>query len=329
MPEKILVFLTETSGSGFTVGGREAMGLGVQIASALGGELDLAVFAHTENAAVAEALERGAARVFAIGITEHHSHDVHVGAACDAIRESGAKYVVFSRGPSVLDVVPRVAARLGGGCVMGVTEIRSAIGEVDAVAATYGGAARAVYRFKGDGPRIMTPAAGAAEPPPREIGMSGAVIGVPVITPPHERVRVVEPVKPLEGPRLEDATVVISGGRGIKSAENYTLIRELAEALGGMPGASRAIVDDSWATPAQQVGLTGKIVTPQLYIAAGISGASQHMAGCSNAKTLVAINTDRDAPIFRYAHFGIVDNCLEVLPELIRLARERSDAGRA
>jgi electron transfer flavoprotein alpha subunit len=157
--------------------------------------------------------------------------------------------------------------------------------------------------------------------------MSGRVIGVPTITRPHERVRIVEPAKPPEGPRLEDAPVVVSGGRGIKDAANYRLIEELAEALGGMPGASRAIVDDSWATPAQQVGLTGKIVTPQVYFAVGISGASQHMAGCSNAKMLVAINTDRDAPIFRYAHYGIVDNCLDVLPELIRLAKERAAAG--
>jgi electron transfer flavoprotein alpha subunit len=195
------------------------------------------------------------------------------------------------------------------------------------VAAIYGGAARAVYRFTGSGPRVISGAPGAAEIPEREPGRTVEVVEVPYLDRIPDRVRVVEPARAADGPRLEDARVVVSGGRGLKSSDNYKLIRELASALGGLPGASRAIVDDSWATPAQQVGLTGKIVTPQVYFAMGISGASQHMAGCSNSKILVAVNTDPDAPIFRYAHYGIVDNCLEVLPELIRLAKERSSAG--
>ena len=102
------------------------------------------------------------------------------------------------------------------------------------------------------------------------------------------------------------------------------LIRELAANLGGMPGASRAIVDEGWAPSEEQVGLTGKIVSPNLYVAAGISGASQHMMGCSTARVLVGINTDRDAPIFRYARYGIHGDALAVLPELIRLTRERA-----
>ncbi|MBT4520501.1 MAG: electron transfer flavoprotein subunit alpha/FixB family protein [Halieaceae bacterium] len=124
-----------------------------------------------------------------------------------------------------------------------------------------------------------------------------------------------------EGPRLEDADIIVSGGRGLGSADNYALIRELASELGGLPGASRVIVDEGWVDSSHQVGLTGKITRPGLYLAAGISGASQHMAGCSAAKTIVAINKDQDASIYRYARYGIVADCLEVLPELIKAAK--------
>jgi electron transfer flavoprotein alpha subunit len=136
----------------------------------------------------------------------------------------------------------------------------------------------------------------------------------------EERIRVVER-KAEEGPRLEDAQIIVSGGRGLGSADKFALVEELAEALGGLAAASRPIVDDGWADSSRQIGLTGKIARPALYIAAGISGASQHMAGCAAAKTIVAINSDADAPIFRYARYGIVGDCLEVLPELTQALR--------
>jgi electron transfer flavoprotein alpha subunit len=207
---------------------------------------------------------------------------------------------------------------------MGVTEVGVIDGDIEPVAAIYGGAARAVYRFAGSGPRVLSFAPGAVSAGAAPSGPPAEVVALPVEPQSAPRVKVLEPVRAPEGPRLEDARVIVSGGRGLKERDNYALIEALAAVLNGLPGASRAIVDDGWATPAQQVGLTGKIVTPDLYIAAGISGASQHMAGCSNARTLVAINTDPDAPIFRYAHLGIVDDCLLILPELIRLARERT-----
>jgi electron transfer flavoprotein alpha subunit len=325
MPDRVLAILTETGPAGLTGASREGLGLAATAAEVLGGDYEAAIFAAPGSEPITEAIERGAARVFALG-ERPAGAEAALAAAVEAVSASEARVVVFNRGPLVLDLVPRLAARLGGGCVMGVTEVRAADGDVCAVAAVFGGAARAIYAFKGDGPRVISAAAGAAEAPERTAGRTAEVIAIQV-SPAAERIRVVEPVRAAEGPRLEDARVVVSGGRGLRGAENYALIRELAEAMGGMPGASRAIVDDAWATPAQQVGLTGKIVTPQVYIAAGISGASQHMAGCANSKTLIAINTDPEAPIFRYAHFGVVENCLEVLPELIRLAKARTSGG--
>jgi electron transfer flavoprotein alpha subunit len=323
MSETVLAILTDTNAAGLTGPARECLGLAADIAAIINGQRVAAVYAEPGAAAITEAFGRGVSRVFAIPPQGRAGSDALVASAALAVAAARASTIVVNRGPDVLDLVPRLAARLGGGCVMGVTAVRAAPGGgLHYVAAIYGGAARAVYRFKGNAPRVISGAAGAARPPSPSSAPPGEVVSLE-LPPPSSRVRVIEPLAAPEGPRLEDARIVVSGGRGLRDGENYGLVKELAAALGGMPGASRAIVDDAWAAPAQQVGLTGKIVTPEVYFAIGISGASQHLAGCSNSKIIVAVNTDPEAPIFRYAHLGIVGDCLEVLPELIRLAKER------
>jgi electron transfer flavoprotein alpha subunit len=197
-------------------------------------------------------------------------------------------------------------------------------GRLQITASAYGGDTRVVYELSGVASCVVSVLANAVSPEacagerpdPTLRDIQVDLGGV------EERIRTIERPR-AEGPRLEDAEIIVSGGRGLSAPADFELVEQLAKALGGMAGASRPLVDDGWVDSSRQVGLTGKITRPALYVAAGISGASQHMAGCSAAKTIVAINRDPDAAIFRYARYGIVGDCLEILPELIRAAKAR------
>ena len=302
----------------------EALGAAQALARERGCDVACALIGVDLAAAAAEAVERGADLILTADAPDLTAFDGgrSVTIAAEAVRRAEARVALIPRGPDVLEFAPRLAARLGGASVVGATEIRSEGDDVVAVAAVFGGAARAEYAFRAPGPRVVGLAPAVAEIPQRQPGRSAPTIAL-AIHGADGRVTTLAAAPDATGPRLEDARVVVAGGRGLQDGENFPLIRELAVALGGMPGASRAIVDDGWASFEQQVGLTGKIVTPDVYFAVGISGASQHMAGCSNARCIVAVNTDPDAPIFTFADYGIVDDALDVLPALVRLARER------
>jgi electron transfer flavoprotein alpha subunit len=191
----------------------------------------------------------------------------------------------------------------------------------------YGGNARAVNAVRTN-PQIATVRAKSQDPLEREQGRQGQVTNVDAaIDPSAVRIKVTERKgMAAEGVRLEDADVVISGGRGLGGPENFDVIEELAGALGAAVGASRAVCDLGWRPVSDQVGLTGKVVSPTLYIAVAISGASQHMAGITQVKNIVAINKDPEAGMFKAARFGVVGDWKEIIPAFIAKVRELKSA---
>jgi electron transfer flavoprotein alpha subunit len=217
------------------------------------------------------------------------------------------------------DLAPRVAARVGAGLVSDVSALAVKDGRLEARRAVYSGKAYATVRWEGE-PQMATlrPNVFALVEP--DAGRSAAVEKRTVDAGSRARVTAVHAAG---GGKLElsEAQVIVSGGRGLKGPENFHLVEGLAEAFGAAVGASRAVVDAGWVDHQLQVGQTGKTVSPTLYIACGISGAIQHLAGMSSSKCIVAINKDADAPIFKIADYGILGDVFEVLPKLTDAAK--------
>ncbi|MEX2599820.1 MAG: electron transfer flavoprotein subunit alpha/FixB family protein [Dehalococcoidia bacterium] len=245
--------------------------------------------------------------------------DATVATAEAAVKEAAPRFVIGAKTLLGRDVMPRLAFRVGTALAQDATALSvDGQGRLLATRPVYGGNAEATIAC------TRTPAVAALRPKvvdalEPDARRQGEVVALDVaLDSSVVRTRVVERVEQAsEGLRLEDAKVIVSGGRGLGGPEPFTTLEELATLLGGAVGASRAACDAGWVPTSYQVGLTGKTVTPDLYIAVGISGASQHMAGCSNAKTLVAINKDAGANIFKEARFGVAGDWQKVLPAFI------------
>ncbi len=288
-----------------------------RLADALGGEVHALVMGRGAVQGADASGRYGADKVITATNAGfgHYAPEGYARATSERAKAGGYGAVVFAASAQGKDLAPRVAAQLGVGLAADVTDVAVDGGKVTVTRPVYAG--KALLRVKVNAtpavvslrPNVFTP----VERPKAGTGETVAIAGD------AGRV-VVKGIKASAGGSLDvaEAPIVVSGGRGLKEPANFKLLEELAQAFGGKAavGASRAVVDAGWRPHGDQVGQTGKTVSPSLYVAVGISGAIQHLAGMRTAKVIVAINKDKDAPIFKVADYGIVGDLFDVVPKL-------------
>ena len=315
MSKKVLVLGEIREGSLRNVS-FEAIAAGNQIAD--GGEVVGLLVGDAVSDLANELIAYGASRV----VTVEHPHlknytsDGFSQAILAVVEQEKPEAIVFGHTSLGKDLSPKVASRLQSGLVSDVTEIEGAGDDTVFIRPIYSGKAFEKVKVK-EGIIFATIRPNNIAPLAKDASRSGGVSSVSVeIT--NLRTVIKEVVrKSTEGVDLSEAKVVVAGGRGVKSEEGFEPLKELANLLGGAVGASRGACDAEYCDYSLQIGQTGKVVTPDLYIAAGISGAIQHLAGMSNSKVIVAINKDPEANIFKVADYGIVGDLFEVIPMLI------------
>ena len=239
-------------------------------------------------------------------------------------RRDNPSAIIMGASTAGLELSAHLAAKLQAGLAADCTDLSVDSGQIVATRPALIGNLVATVRFKKDAPSIATIRRNVYPPADRDIARVGEVISQPVVLSEDQISTKIESVESSAGKvSLTDANIIVSGGRGVGGPEGFKPVIELAEALGGALGASRAAVDAGWIPYPHQVGQTGKTVQPDLYIACGISGAIQHLAGMKNAKVIVAINKDGDVPLFKYARYGIVGDLFEYLPALVAEVKSR------
>jgi electron transfer flavoprotein alpha subunit len=232
----------------------------------------------------------------------------------DFAKETLADFLFFANTSLGKDLAPHTAAAIDAGIIMDAVSLKVKSNDIIATRPIYAGKALIDVKLNSE-KKVYTLRPNVFKTLPKENGQAPEVI-IKEVSSPNLKNKVVE-IKKSEGKLdVAEADIIVSGGRGLKGPENFHLVEELAQALGAAVGASRAVVDAGWRPHREQVGQTGKTVSPSLYVACGISGAIQHLAGMSSSKYIVAINKDREAPIFSIADYGITGDVFEILPAL-------------
>ncbi|MEP7340074.1 MAG: electron transfer flavoprotein subunit alpha/FixB family protein [Acidobacteriota bacterium] len=304
------------SAAGYDRAAQGVTGAGRRLADQLGGRLH-AVVIGAQNAALNTALAPVADAVVSAEQAElvEYQPEACLAALVELCKQIGPSAVLMSNDTYSQELAPRLAHRLGGSCVGDGIEILVEGGAVRVKRSVYGGKAVATIQLKRS-PAVVWLRARAFDVPTSSSSVA-TVTATSVNLAADSPTRIVERKSEAAGEaRLEDARVIVSGGRGLGGPEGFTDLQQLAAMLGGMTAASRAACDSGWCPPSWQVGQTGKKVAPGLYLAVAIRGASQHLAGISDSKVVAAINIDADAPIFKHCSFGIVEDYKKVVPLL-------------
>ena len=322
-----VLILAEMEGGELSPTAAELVTAGREVAEGLGLPLSVAISGNDVGPAAQEAATLGAAQVCAAedGLLGDEQPELLLEAWAQICRQTNPAVVLIARTMAGRDLAPRLAVRLGVGLAQDCLEVKvdEDSGRVVAHRPVYGGNAMAAVVCNGT-PQMACIRPKAYEPAEQDESQAAEVVPISLLLDDSmAKVKLVERVaEESEGVRLESAKIVVAGGRGLGSSEPFKNLEVIAGLLGAGIGASRAAVDAGWVPPSWQIGLTGKTITPDLYITVAISGASQHMAGCSGSKVIVAVNKDAEANIFKEARYGVVGDWAKVMPSFTETLRE-------
>ncbi|ETA81556.1 electron transfer flavoprotein subunit alpha/FixB family protein [Youngiibacter fragilis] len=300
----------------------ELLGEGRRIADETGSNLCAVVLGNNTGSVVDELARYGTDIVYSAEspLLENFTTDAYTKVITDAIREYKPEIVLYGATHVGRDLAPRIAARVNTGLTADCTklEVDPTDKKLKQTRPAFGGNLMATIICPNHRPQMSTVRPGVMERAKRYETASANVVNIEIsLTPSDIRTKVIEIVKSrLNLVSLGEAEVIVSGGKGLGNPEGFTMLRKLADTLGGVVGASRAAVDAGWIDHSHQVGQTGTTVKPRIYIACGISGAIQHLAGMSDSDIIIAVNKNPDAPIFNVADYGIVGDVNEVVPAL-------------
>lgn len=325
---KGVLVIGEFAEGGLTATTRELLGGARGLADQMKEEVGLTLCGEKASSLAREGIVRGADKVY---VAEHpigneFPGDAHTFFVSEVCRKTLPSLCLFGQTDLGRDVAPRVAARLEAGLCMDCVEVKMDTGSLLHIRPAYGGKAMAVLASARGRIQVDTIRAKSMVPLPPQEGRKGEIVNLSLdYDSSRMKTRLTRERKlPAEGVKLEEAKVIVAGGGGLGGPEGFERIKELALLLRGAVGATRVPVDEKWVPLSMEIGQTGKIVSPELYIAVGISGAAQHITGCLNSKKIVAINKDPDANIFKISDLGLVADYRVALPVLIQKLKTAS-----